>query len=237
MVSPEDKMPSEATGPQGEAKPLHEAAKADDAPAPVAAAETPGSKFEVAVVSAAEEKAAAKPARKPRVPTLLRPLPEDGTSNAKFPKLKEAIAMATQQTFKTPDFPKLVADAQDKAGVVFDKSAEFAGKLGDVVKGNAEAVVSSGKTLGVGLKELGQDSIADGRQALVTLSDDIRELAEVQGPSDLLRLQGKVAARNIDLAFAFATKSGQSLRALADRTFAPLSDRAKANYETLRKIA
>jgi hypothetical protein len=210
-----------------------------DAPESDGEAQPTPSKFEAALVSVAEEKTAVaagkgKPAKRRKAAPRKTPALVSAKQAAprqhqpQMAKVKDRRIMANLPSFQKADLPELVADVQDKAVAAFEKSTQIAGKVGEAVKGSADAVVTSGKILGAGFKEIGVSSVADSRKAIVTFGDDLKEFASIKSPSDLLRFQGKLAGRNLDAAFALAAKNGQTLRDLAGKAWAPLAGRAKA---------
>lgn len=204
------------------------------------------SKFEAAVVSVAEERTSVATGEgkraKPRKETRRKPpvpVPAKQTAppqhQPQMAKAKDRRIMANLPSFQKADLPDLVADVQDKAIAAFEKSTEIAGKVGEVVKGSADAVVTSSKILGAGFKEIGASSVADSRKAIVTFGDDLKEFAAIKTPSELLRFQGKLAGRNLDAAFALASKNGQTLRDLVSKAWAPLSRRSETKVEATSK--
>ena len=145
--------------------------------------------------------------------------------------------MATQPKEKLADLRAIVTEAQANAKAAYERSSDAAGKLGDLIKGNAGAVVDSGKALGQGLKEIGEGNLADSRHALRIFGSDLQELAGVKSSDDLLALQGKLARRNLDAALAYAARNSRALGQVAMQTLAPLSSRAKANLRAVRRGA
>jgi len=144
------------------------------------------------------------------------------TSTAKAKK-------ATVETIK--------AEVQDKAKVAYAKGAAVAGELGTITKGNVAALVVSGKILGAGLKELGEGSVADGKQVVDTFLADLKAFAAVKSPTEFFDLQFKVAKRNIDTAVTLGGKNGKALGKLAGDVAAPISNQAKVNVAKLRAVA
>lgn len=130
-----------------------------------------------------------------------------------------------------------ITDAQEKAKAAYAKGSEVAGQLGDLVKDSADAFVDSGKALRDGIKQIGEESLADSRQAVQTFADDLKQFAAVKSPAELFRLQGELAGRNFDAALKYAAKNRETVRTLASKVFSPLSERTKSNLETLRKPA
>lgn len=147
--------------------------------------------------------------------------------------------MTTTRTAKPKKITvkSVTADVQDKAKLAYAKGSEVVGEISAMTKGNVEAVVASGKILGAGLKELGQESIAEGKQAVDTVVADFKALAAVKTPKDFFDFQFKLAKRNIDTAIALSSKNGKALGKLASDAAAPLSSQVKANVAKLRKAA
>lgn len=205
------------------------------------------SRFENAVSAAAQQQARGglEKARtaKPRIGSRRKPKSAKAGRVIAAPpqsvksKVAKGNCMASSPSRPKPDLPTLVADVQDKALAAYEKSTDMAAKFGELAKGSAEAVVISGKTLGSGLKDIGTESVEDGRKALVTFGDDLKEFAAVKSPGELLRLQGRLAGRNLEAAVALTAKNGQALQELVTKALAPLSSRAKANVEAVRKSA
>lgn len=131
----------------------------------------------------------------------------------------------------------LSADVQGKAKLAYAKGSVVAGEIGAMTKGNVEAVVASGKILGAGLKELGQESIAEGKQAASTVVADFKTLTTLKTPKDFFDFQFKLVKRNIDTALALSGKNSKALGKLASNAAAPLSSQVKANVAKLRKAA
>ncbi|MBW8753701.1 MAG: phasin family protein [Sphingomonadales bacterium] len=147
--------------------------------------------------------------------------------------------MTTTRTAKPKKITvkSLTADVQSKAKSAYAKGSEVAGEIGTITKGNVEAVVASSKILGAGLKELGDSSIAEGKQAASTVVADFKALAAVKTPKDFFDFQFKLAKRNIDSAIALSGKNGKALGKLASDAAAPISSQIKANVAKLRKAA
>lgn len=140
---------------------------------------------------------------------------------------------ATVQSFAAEVQGKAKAAAQ----TAFGKGSAIADELGAITKGNVEAVLASGQILGAGLKELGEGSITEGKQAVDTFVADLKAFAAVKSPTEFFNLQLKVAKRNVDTALAVGSKNGKALGELASAAAAPLSSQVKANLAKLRQAA
>ncbi|MDR2856585.1 MAG: phasin family protein [Novosphingobium sp.] len=131
----------------------------------------------------------------------------------------------------------LVTEVQGKARTAYAKGSAVAGEIGSMAKGNVAAVVQSGKILGAGLKTLGEGSLAEGKQAVDTLAADLKALASVKSPAELLKLQFRLAQRNVDAAFALGAKNADAIGKLAGAVAAPISLRIGSNVARLRNAA
>jgi hypothetical protein len=145
--------------------------------------------------------------------------------------------VVTQSKTKKTKIKSILTDVQGKAKAAYDKGSAVAGELGTMTKGNVEAIVASGKILGAGLKELGEGSVTEGKQAVDTFVADLKAFAAVKSPTEFIDLQFKVAQRNINSALALGSKNGKAIGKLAGDVAAPLSTQVKANVAKLRKAA
>jgi hypothetical protein len=144
--------------------------------------------------------------------------------------------MATQTKTRKSQIDSLVADVKGKAQNAYAKGSAVAGELGNMTKGNVAAVVSSGRILGAGIKELGEGSLVESRQVIDTLASDLKAFAAVKSPAEFLQLQFKLAQRNVDAAFALGTKNANTIGKLASEAAAPISGQVKANVAKIRAV-
>ena len=155
------------------------------------------------------------------------------TRTAKAKKITVKSVTADVQT-KAKAF---AADVEGKAKLAYAKGSVVAGEISAMTKGNVEAVVASGKILGAGLKELGQESITEGKKTVDTAVADFKALTTLKTPKAFFDFQLKLAKRNIDAAIALSSKNSKALGQLASAAAAPLSSQVKANVAKLRAAA
>lgn len=152
-------------------------------------------------------------------------------------ELKEKI-MATA---KTPDFTKPMTDTmsevQARTKAAFEKSTELATEMTEFSKGNVEAFVESGKVLAGGMQDLSKTYVDEAKTAYETMTADMKEMASVKSPTELLQLQAKLARRNFDTMFAYSSKNGEAMMKLVNDAFAPLSGRMNVAAEKISKVA
>jgi len=185
----------------------------------------------------------AKPAKiKPATPPSAKsskPAPSKSLFAIKPVKFIKETIMPAKKT--TAEFTKTVkaaaADVQAKAKLAYAKGTEVFGEATDFAKGNVEAVVTSGKILGAGFKELGKTYADEGKAAVETMTADVKKLSEVKSPVDFLQTQSAILRRNFDHAIEFNSKTGESMINLFGSAFAPISARASLVVEKVKKAA
>ena len=232
-------------------------AKAVQAPVKAAPAKKPTAKKTAAKPKPAAKKAAPKtaPARKvaaKKAAAPKRPAAKKSTSKNTSPtkiaaktatpvtKAKEPI-MATANKAKNTDFvdtaKTMAADAQTRLKGVYAKGSEVAGDVVSFHKHNLEAMVESGKVLTSGMQDMGREAVADTKKAAEQVTEDVRLMAAVKSPTELFKLQGDIARRNVDAAIAYGSKSTEAWLKLANEAMAPLTSRASEAAEKFRKAA
>lgn len=196
---------------------------------------------------------AAKAPNAPKAPKVDRARPAKAVKPAKAaaktsPKLRAAKASGPFQTLKdtimatkTTDFTATIknamGEAQAKAKEGFAKGSELVAEATQFAKGNVEAVVESGKILAEGSRKIGEGLVAEAKDAFETLNADMQQLAAVKSPTDLVKLQGDIARRNLEQAIAFTSKSSEAWMKLAGEAFAPLTGRVTLAVEKIKKAA
>ncbi|WP_309752068.1 phasin family protein [Novosphingobium sp.] len=213
-------------------------AKAEAAPA-VKAEKAPVAKKIVAAKPAAKKAPAKKVAapkkiiKKAAAPKVL------AAKTAPVSTLKDTIMTKTKTV--TEDFTAkvkdVVADAQDRAKVAFEKTQAYAADYGDFTKGNVEALVASGKVLAAGLQDMGKDMVAEGKTALETMTADVKDLAAVKSPADFFKLQGEILRRNFDAAVSTGSKRSETVVKMATEAFAPIQTRVSLAVEKVKQAA
>ena len=155
------------------------------------------------------------------------------------PVLKETIMTKTK--IATEDFAAkiqtVVADAQGKAKLAFEKSQAYAAEAGEFTKGNVEALVASGKILATGVQDFGKDYVAEAKSALEVVQADMKDFAAVKSPTDFFKLQGEILRRNFDAAVASGSKTSEKVVKIAGDAFAPIQDRVAKAMEMVKKAA
>ncbi len=107
----------------------------------------------------------------------------------------------------------------------------------EMARGNAEAVVESGRVLTTGMQELGRAAAEGGRAEFEALSADMRRLAGATSPTQMMQLQGEIARAYFDRAMAHGSKMSELFVKLTSDAIAPVSHRMNAAADEASKAA
>lgn len=202
------------------------------APAKKAVGRKAGKKPAVAAKPAPAKKAAAKKAAPVRKAKTVK----TAVNALTIPQIKEKImSKATTQKDLSKLLYNAVSTVKTQAKAAYAKGSAVAGEVGELSKGNIEAVVESGKILANGVKAISADYVAETKSAYETATGDFKKLAAVKSPTELFQLQGELMRRNFDAAVAFGSKETEKLVKLSNDTFAPISNRVSLIVDKVSK--
>jgi len=202
------------------------------APAKKAVGRKAGKKPAVAAKPAPAKKAAAKKAAPVRKAKTVK----TAVNALTIPQIKEKImSKATTQKDLSKLLDNAVSTVKTQAKAAYAKGSAVAGEVGELSKGNIEAVVESGKILANGVKAISADYVAETKSAYETATGDFKKLAAVKSPTELFQLQGELMRRNFDAAVAFGSKETEKLVKLSNDTFAPISNRVSLIVDKVSK--
>lgn len=188
----------------------------------------PAKKAVTARKTAAKKAPAKKPVAKKAAPTTVSKLKDTIMAQA---EKNDFAAKATAQA------KELAADMQDRAKTTFAKAGEYASDANEFNKANLEAVVESGKILFGGAQEMIREDVATGKGLVETVTQDVKQVAAVKSPTELVQLQGEIARRNFDAAVSFGSQRTEALLKLYGEAFAPISNRVSVAAEKIKKAA
>lgn len=196
---------------------------------------------EKAPVKAKTKSATKKPAAKKAAvkKTAKRAAPAKRTAK-KNVKAKESKTMATKTNTKTKTESKMAdmaSNVQDRAKSAYAKAGNVAGEMGTFTKGNMEAVVESGKILADGMQTMARESVEDVKSVFQQTTEDMRLVAAVKSPTELLKLQGEIARRNFNAVVQYGSKRTEANIKLANDAFAPIQNRISVAGEKISKAA
>lgn len=217
------------------------AAPAKKAPAKKTAARKPAAKKAAPKKAAAKKTATRKPAAKKAPAKKAAPkktvaAKKAAPATSTVSKLKDTI-MATDTTKITDAAKTFAADAQTRLKGAYTKGTEVAGDVVEFNKHNLEAVVESGKVLATGMQGMAREGFEDTKKAAEQVREDVKLVAAIKSPTELVKLQGELARRNFDAAVAYSSKSTEAWLKLANEAFAPISSRYSEATEKFSKAA
>ena len=210
------------------------------------AAKEPAAKKVAAVKKAPVKKAAAKKAAPKKIAAKRKPAAKKAapkkapkTIKAASPatKIKEKIMATAKETKFTDTAKDVAADVQTRVKTAAAKAGEFASEVTEFNKDNLEAVVESGKILFAGAQEMSRENIATGKTVVETVTGDVKKMAAIKSPTELVQLQGELARRNLDAAISFGSKNTESWLKIYNDAFAPISSRVSVAAERIKKAA
>ncbi|MCB2076183.1 MAG: phasin family protein [Novosphingobium sp.] len=244
----EENKPEVVAAPAVEPAPASVAKK----PAPKAAAKpkAPAKAKPITVKATPKAKAAPKPRKTPAKAAASKPTPKTPPAKpapakkpatsiaAKIPSVSQIKEKTMSKTSELSEgLHKVMTGSQEKAKAAFEKGKAVFGEASEFTKGNVEAMVESGKIFASGVQTMGSDFVADSKEAMETMTSDVKELAAVKSPTDFVKTQTEIMRRNFDTAMAKGSKNSEAMLKLASDTFAPISARFSLAIEKVKKAA
>jgi phasin family protein len=129
-----------------------------------------------------------------------------------------------------------VNEAGERSQQFAAKSQKAAEDLTDLAKANVEAIVEAGRIAAGGVKALGQDVIASGREGIEQASDAVKTLAEAKSPAEFFQIQSELARASFDRFVAETSKLTERVVKLAGEAAEPLQTRASLNAERINTL-
>ncbi|MEO5972097.1 MAG: phasin family protein [Sphingomicrobium sp.] len=133
-------------------------------------------------------------------------------------------------------FQSLFSDAGERSQDAVRRSQKVAGELADLTRANVEALTEAGRIAAEGVRSIGQDVVANGRDGLEKAADAVRSLAEAKSPTEFVQLQSELARTSFDRMVAETSRLTESMVKLAGEAFQPLSNRASITAERVNQF-
>ena len=152
-------------------------------------------------------------------------------------KLKDNIMATAKNTDFTATAKEMAADVQERVKTAAAKGGEFASEVNEFNKANVEAVVESGKILFAGMQDMGREQVETGKTVVETVTEDVKKMAGVKSPTELMQMQGELARRNFDAVVSYGSKRTEAWVKLYNDAFAPISNRVSVAAEKISKAA
>ena len=133
-------------------------------------------------------------------------------------------------------YQDLFSGAGERSQQLVAKSQKAAEEMTDLAKANIEAMVEAGRIAAGGVKSIGQDVLASGREGIEQASDAVKTLAEAQSPTEFFQIQSELARASFDRFVAESSKLTERVVKLAGEAAQPLQNRASLNAERVNDL-
>jgi phasin family protein len=131
----------------------------------------------------------------------------------------------------------MLAEMNDKAKAAMEKSSKAMEEIGDLTKGNLEAVVESSKIAAKGFESIGQNAAEYGRLSFEKTSATIKSFASVKSPAEFLQLQSELMTSTFDALASESAKTSEAMLKLAGEIAQPLSSRVAVVSDKFKALA
>lgn len=169
------------------------------------------------------------------------PIPEPAFSEAvKKGKFVMTDTIETAKAYAEEAKTKIqsaVAEMNEKAKVAMEKSTKAMEELGELTKGNYEALVESSKIAAKGMEALSQEAVEFSRKSFEKSTATFKSLAAVKSPTEFFQLQGELLTAALDSIAAEAAKSSEAMLKLAGDISQPISNRVAIVSEKVKALA
>jgi len=149
-------------------------------------------------------------------------------------------AMETAKTYAEEAKTRIqgaMAEMNDKTKAAMEKSAKALEELGDLTKGNLEAIVESSKIAAKGVETLSQDAAEFGRKSFEKTSATLKSFAAVKTPAEFFQLQSELLSSTFDAFAAEASKTSEAMLKLAGDVSQPISSRVSVVTDKIKSLA
>lgn len=179
----------------------------------------------------------------PIVKTTLIPAPAAAPIVAKAAKKGTSVMTDALETAKAYaedakiKFQSAFTDASDKAKVALEKSSKAIEELGELTKGNYEAMVESSKIAAKGVETLSQEAVEFSRKSFEKSTATFKSFAAVKSPAEFFQLQSELLSATFDSFATQAAKNSEKFLKLAGDVSQPISNRVAIVSEKVKTLA
>lgn len=133
-------------------------------------------------------------------------------------------------------YQDLFSGAGERSQQLVAKSQKAAEEVTELAKANIEALVEAGRIAAGGVKSIGQDVLASGREGIEQASDAVKTLAEAKSPTEFFQIQSELARASFDRFVAESSKLTERVVKLAGEAAQPLQNRASLNANRVNDL-
>lgn len=154
----------------------------------------------------------------------------------------EVMADVMENTKKYADETKerlesAFSDMSERTKVNVEKSTKAMEELGDITKGNVEALMESGKIASKGMEAMGQEAAEYSRQTFEKASSAMKSLAAAKSPTEFFQLQSELFSSHFDSFAKETAKNSEAMLKLASDVVQPISTRVSVVTEKVRSLS
>ena len=154
------------------------------------------------------------------------------------PLMADVMETTRKYTEEAKDrFQSAFSEMSEKAKSGVEKSTKALEELGEIAKGNVEALVESGRIASKGIESLGQEAAEFGRMNFEKASAAMKNLAAVKTPAEFFQVQSELLTGAFDSFAKETAKQSEALLKLAGEVAQPISTRVSVVTEKARALA
>lgn len=167
-------------------------------------------------------------------------LPETGTPAESKGEVIMTDMLETAKTYAEEAKTRMQSvftELTDKTKSTVEKSTKAFEELGDLTRGNLEAVVESSRIAAKGVESMGQDAAEFGRKSFEKSSATFKSFASVKSPVEFFQLQSELLSQTLDIFASEAARNSEKMLKLASDISQPLSNRVSVVTDKFKSFA
>lgn len=179
----------------------------------------------------------------PIVKTTAIPAPASAPAAAKAAKKGASVMTDALETAKAYaedakiKFQTAFTDVNEKAKVALEKSSKAIEEMGELTKGNYDAIVESSKIAAKGVETLSQEAVEFSRKSFEKSTATFKSFAAVKSPTEFFQLQSELMSAAFDSFATEAAKNSEKFLKLAGDVSQPISNRVAIVSEKVKALA
>lgn len=167
-------------------------------------------------------------------------LPETGTPAESKGEVIMTDMLETAKTYAEEAKTRMQSvftELTDKTKASVEKSTKAFEELGDLTRGNLEAVVESSRIAAKGVESLGQDAAEFGRKSFEKSSATFKSFASVKSPVEFFQLQSELLSQTLDIFASETARNSEKMLKLASDISQPISNRVSVVTDKFKSFA
>lgn len=128
------------------------------------------------------------------------------------------------------------SEMSQKTKSAVEKSGKAFEEMGEITKGNLEAVVESSKIAAKGVESLGQDAAEFGRTSFEKTSATMKSFAAIKSPVEFFQLQSEMVSQFMDSMASQSAKNSEKMLKLVGEISQPISNRVSVVTDKMKSL-